>query len=205
MGYVVKHFRELADKRKMRVMGRWLKPRLKLKIMEHSLLAVTMLMIPFYIQEEQLIGIQGWMVMIPLTLSCFIGLMVVKYDQTPCNATLQLTLKTVNLLRLIMAANVVIKIDGHLDWEWSTTFWPYWCSFTIQAVLVVATMVIFLNTLAMFFRAEAKVSDLIGSLWGTLMSSGFMLSTLQPILVVIQIYDSGDTIPEHLFNENIQD
>ena len=88
LSYVVRHFKDMADKRKMRVMGQWLKPRLKLKIMEHSLLAVTMLMIPFYMQEEQLFDIQGWMVMIPLTLSVFIGIMVVKYDQTPCNATL---------------------------------------------------------------------------------------------------------------------
>ena len=68
-------------------------------------------------------------------------------------------MKTVLVLRLLVAANIVIKQEAELDWEWSTAFWPYWCSFTIQAVLIIATVVIFLNTLSLFFKSEAKLHD----------------------------------------------
>ena len=57
----------------------------------------------------------------------------------------------------------------------------------------------------MFFRTEAKLSDVLGSLWGTLLSSGFMLSTLQPILVIIRIYDSSSSIPSYLFDLQQED
>ena len=73
---------------------------------------------------------------------------------------------------------VVIKVEATLDWAWSTTFWPYWCSITIQGVVVIATGVIFINTLGNFFKGEAKLFDLIGSLWGLLITGGFMLAVL---------------------------
>ena len=39
----------------------------------------------------------------------------------------------------------------------------------------------------------------LGSLWGFLMATGFMLSTLQPVLVIIKIFDTGRDIPERFF------
>ena len=57
---------------------------------------------------------------------------------------------------------------------------------------------IFLNTVGLFFRHEATKDDILGSLWGTLMSSGFMLSTLQPVIEIIKIYDFGANIPDEL-------
>ena len=109
-----------------------------------------------------------------------------------------MTVKTVLFLRLVVAANIILKTEGDVQWEWSTAFWPYWCSFTIQAVIVIATLVIFLNTVGLYFRHEATKHDILGSLWGTLMSSGFMLSTLQPVIEIIKIYDFGANIPDEL-------
>ena len=63
---------------------------------------------------------------------------------------------------------------------------------------MIATLVIFLNTVGLFFRHEATKDDILGSLWGTLMSSGFMLSTLQPVIEIIKIYDFGANIPDEL-------
>ena len=112
-------------------MGKWLRPRLYLKIMEHFLLALSMVLIPFYLQESPVIGIPGWVLVLPPMLSGLINLFLVKYEQTPCNATFQLTVKTVLVLRLLVGANIIIKQEANVDWEWSTAFWPYWCSFTI--------------------------------------------------------------------------
>jgi len=86
--------------------------------------------------------------------------------------------KTVLVLRLLVGANIIIKQEAQLDWDWSTAFWPYWCSFTVQAVLIIATAVIFFNTVSLYLRGEALMFDLLGSLWGFLMAAGFMLSTL---------------------------
>ena len=184
----------------MRRMGKWLKPRLYLKITEHFLLALSMLLIPFYLQDTPLVVVPGWLLVFPPILSGLINLFMVKYEQTPCNATFQLTVKTVLVLRLLVGANIIIKQEANVDWEWSTAFWPYWCSFTIQAVLIIATVVIFLNTLTQFFRGDALLFDLLGSLWGLLMAAGFMLATLQPVIVIIRIFDVGKNIPDKFFD-----
>ena len=143
----------------MRRMGKWLKPRLYLKMVEHGLLALDMVLIPFYLQEEPILRIPGWLLIIPPTLSGLINLFMVKFDSTPCNSTLQLTIKIVLVLRLVVGANIVLKQEANLDWEWATAFWPYWCSFTIQAVLIIATIVIFLNTITVYCRGEAAMHD----------------------------------------------
>lgn len=143
----------------MRRIGKWLKPRLYLKILEHSLLGISMLLLPLYLQEEPIIYVSGWTILILPSLSGIINLFLVKYEPTPCNATFQLTLKTVLVLRLVICANIVLKQEAQLDWEWATAFWPYWCSFTIQAVLIIATVVIFLNTVSLFFKGEAAGHD----------------------------------------------
>ena len=44
--------------------------------------------------------------------------------------------------------------------------------------------------------------DLLGSLWGCLMATGFMLSTLQPVIVIIRIFDVGRNIPDKFFDPN---
>ena len=105
----------------------------------------------------------------------------------------------------MVGSMAIIRNDADLDWDWSTTFWPYWCSITIQGVLVIATGVIFINTLGSFFRSDAKFHDLLGSFWGLLMAGGFMMATLQPVLVIIKIFDSGSSIPEKFFDPEYAD
>ena len=107
------------------------------------------------------------------------------------------------VLRLLVGANIIIKQEAELDWEWSTAFWPYWCSFTVQAILIIATAVIFFNTISLYLRGEALMFDLLGSLWGFLMATGFMLSTLQPVIEIIRIFDVGRNIPDKFFNDSL--
>lgn len=176
--FICEYIAQLKNKKVMRRMGKWLKPRLYLKIVEHGLLALSMVLIPFYLQPDPIVNIPAWILIILPCSSGLINLFMVKYEQTPCNATFQMTVKTVLVLRLLVSASIIIKQEASLDWDWSTAFWPYWCSFTIQAVLIIATVVIFLNTCSSFFKGEARMHDILGSLWGFLMATGFMLSTL---------------------------
>lgn len=203
--FVIDHVVQLRNKKQMRLYGKWLKPRLYLKIIEHILMAISMALIPFYLQQKPLINVPGWLLLVPPILSGLINLFLVKYEQTPCNATFQLTVKTVLVIRLLVGANIIIREEAELNWDWSTTFWPYWCSFTIQAVLVIATVVIFLNTLSSYFKNEAKMHDVLGSLWGLLMAAGFMLSTLQPVIVIIKIFDVAKSIPDKFFDVDFPD
>ena len=88
--FVVGHVRQLNNESDMHRMGEWLRPRLRLKIGEHSLLALLMFLIPFYIQNKQgkpLAVIPGWILIALPTMSGLINLFMVKYEQTPCNAT----------------------------------------------------------------------------------------------------------------------
>ena len=92
-------------------MGQWLRPRLYLKIVEHLLIAINMLMIPLYLLEGRF-EFSGWYLLIPLIISAIINLFLVKYDASPCNSTFQLTVKTVLFLRLVVAANIILKAEG---------------------------------------------------------------------------------------------
>jgi hypothetical protein len=39
--------------------------------------------------------------------------------------------KIIIVLRFLIGFSVLMKIDAKTAWDWSTTFWPYWCSFAI--------------------------------------------------------------------------
>ena len=64
---------------------------------------------------------------------------------------------------------------------------------------------IFLNTFSGYFKNEAKMHDVLGSLWGVLMAAGFMLSTLQPVIVIIKIFDEAKSIPDKFFDLDYPD
>ena len=68
---------------------------------------------------------------IPATIASGISCLFVNYEETPCNATMQLISKVITVLRLLISVSSFIKVDHRANWEWSTTFWPYWCSFAI--------------------------------------------------------------------------
>lgn len=48
--FVVQHILQLRNKAEMRRKGKWLRPRLYMKIIEHALMALTMVLVPFYLQ-----------------------------------------------------------------------------------------------------------------------------------------------------------
>jgi hypothetical protein len=95
----------------------------------------------------------------------------------------------ITVLRLLIAASAFIKADHRAQWEWSTTFWPYWCSFAIQAILGIASFVIFINTVLNYFKDEALFGDILASFWAFVMTFGFVIGTLLPILNLIQYTD----------------
>ena len=80
MKFVVQHILQLRNKVEMRRKGRWLRPRLYMKIIEHSLMAVSMVLVPFYIQEAPQVRIPGWLLLIPPSLAALINLFLTKYD-----------------------------------------------------------------------------------------------------------------------------
>lgn len=78
--FVVQHILQLRNKVEMRRKGRWLRPRLYMKIIEHSLMTVSMVLVPFYLQEAPQIRIPGWLLLIPPSLAALINLFLTKYD-----------------------------------------------------------------------------------------------------------------------------
>lgn len=67
--------------------------------------------------------------------------------------------KVVVVLRLLMALSVILKVDEKTTWDWSTTFWPYWCSFAIQGILAIASFIIFINTFLNYLKEESTKQD----------------------------------------------
>jgi uncharacterized membrane protein len=67
--------------------------------------------------------------------------------------------KVIIVLRLLVAISAFIKVDNRVQWDWSTTFWPYWCSFVIQAILCIASFISFAETVINYFKDEAIIED----------------------------------------------
>lgn len=98
-------------------------------------------------------------ILIPSCLACCINLCCPLIEQTPCNSTMLLLSKILCVLRFFVGLSVFIRFDRAADWDWSITFWPYWCSFAIQVILSIASMVILANTISNYFRQEAIIED----------------------------------------------
>ena len=103
--------------------------------------------------------VDGFAIIIPAAMACTINCFCVKYEETPCNATMQLMTKVVIVLRLLIGFSTLLKCDHKTQWDWSTTFWPYWCSFAIQGIMGIASLIIFLNTTLNYLKDEANKDD----------------------------------------------
>ena len=101
----------------------------------------------------------GFSIIVPAVIACGVNCFLVRFEETPCNSTIQLANKVVSVLRLLIAISAFVKIDSKVEWDWSTTFWPYWCSFAIQAIMAVASLIIFANTIMNYYKEEALIED----------------------------------------------
>mmetsp|Transcript_53817 Transcript_53817/g.73744 ORF Transcript_53817/g.73744 Transcript_53817/m.73744 type:complete len:217 (-) Transcript_53817:1112-1762(-) len=172
--------------------------RLLFNIIENSMYFGVSLLLPFYLMpKDSALHIPGLVIISPLVFAALINLLLFKYIETPCNASYQLTSKVLICLRICLVVNSIIKIDGYVSWDWSTTFWPYWCSFAIHGILTVASIIIFFNTICAVIKMEASNSDVIGSGWAALLCLGFIFATLFPIMQIVKIYDSEKLLTKY--------
>ena len=130
-----------------------------LKATENALHAATWLLCLLYIAYMDQLRINGMSIILPAIIAGGITFFCVSYEETPCNATMQLMFKVLGLLRLALGVSAALKIDSHTSWDWSTTFWPYWCSFAIQGIIAIASLIIFFNTVINFLKDEATKAD----------------------------------------------
>lgn len=117
----------------------------------------TIVAIYLYIKDPALFG--SYSILIPASLASCLGCLCITIEETPCNATIVLLHKVITVLRFLIALCVLLKIDNYAHWDWSTAFWPYWCSFAIQVIMGVASLIIFVNTIFNYFKDEAIIED----------------------------------------------
>lgn len=70
-------------------------------------------MILIYISYRDQIHLTGMSIAAPAVLACCISCFCVKYEETPCNATMQLMTKVIVVLRLLIGFSVILKLDKH--------------------------------------------------------------------------------------------
>ena len=109
--------------------------------------------------QKPLLNLNSLTSLLPALIACALNCFFLKYEETPCNATMQLMTKIVIVLRLLIGFSAALKCDHKTQWDWSTTFWPYWCSFAIQGIMAIASLIIFLNTVLNYLKEEASKQD----------------------------------------------
>lgn len=138
----------------------WQRASLVLKLFENLLYLFIWALAFFYVtQLQQEDKVDGFYIITPALLACALNCFCIKYEETPCNATIYLMTKIVLVLRLLITFSVMLKVDNKAEWDWSTTFWPYWCSFAIQGIMGIASLIIFLNTVLNYLKEESTKAD----------------------------------------------
>ena len=87
--------------------------------------------------------------------------------------------RVVIVLRFIIGICITIKIEDCTSWDWRTTFWAFWCSLAIQAIVLVALCIIFVQTLCHWIGKPSKYFiDCVSCLWTTLVFFGYSFALL---------------------------
>jgi hypothetical protein len=153
----------------------WKRTPIQLLLFVNLLYAISYSFLVIYLYFDATKKFQGYAMIIPAALACGVSCICVSYEETPCNAAMQLLTKVITVLRLLIGVSAYLKIDHLASWEWSTTFWPYWCSFAIQAILGIASFVIFMNTVMNYYKKDAPFYDSMAYLSLTIYSIGIIL------------------------------
>jgi hypothetical protein len=124
-----------------------------------NMIAYSMLVAFIYLNDSESRIINSSLVLVPAALACCLICFFIQGEETPCNETIDLLNKVISVLRLLVAIFVLLKMDSTIQWDWSTTFWPYWCSFAIQVIMGVASLIIFVNTVFNYLKDEAIIDD----------------------------------------------
>jgi hypothetical protein len=109
----------------------WMKPFLKLTITENFIYTVIWGLVIIYLWDNPYIHIDGIIITVLAFIACILNCLFIKIEETPCNATIQLLSKVIIVLRFLLVMSILLRVDERTTWDWSTTFWPYWCSFAI--------------------------------------------------------------------------
>ena len=150
---------QLLRNRKLLREQPWQRSSWLLRVAENALYAAVWLLIMLYIAFRGELKLSGLAITTPAVIACCITCFCIKYEETPCNATMQLMSKVIIVLRLFIGFSAALKLDQHTKWDWSTTFWPYWCSFAIQGIMGIASLIIFFNTVLNYLKEESTKED----------------------------------------------
>ena len=142
-------YHSLVDKQRKKDRG-WQTFPLAFRLAEDILFILFLLLIMLYFIDDNKLHINSIVIVVVAFVGSLMNIFCVRLDETPCNATIQLMSKIIVVLRFLMIFSIILKVDDKTDWDWSTTFWPYWCSFAIQGIMGIASFIIFLNTIMNF-------------------------------------------------------
>ena len=93
-----------------------------------------------------------WYFFGPLTAALLIDVLLIKFEETPCFSSLYVIGRMIGGLRVLLAFSVTMKLGKYSDWTWSTTFWPYWCSFAVMGIMAIASIIMFFSAIVNYCK-----------------------------------------------------
>jgi hypothetical protein len=137
----------------------WQTSDLVLALIENLLYILAYTTLAVYLSTAPIGHVFSYGILIPTGLACCLNCLCRKQETTPCNSTMLLLSRVTTALRLLVGLSVFLKVDVKTQWDWSSTFWPYWCSFAIQSIMGIASFIIFVNTVLNYYKEEAIIED----------------------------------------------
>jgi hypothetical protein len=138
----------------------WEKTRTILAVIENLIYIVTYgFFIDLMYSVEKTEIKSGFYFFVPLMLAAFVDLVLVKFEESPCNSSFYVMSRMLSGLRLLFSFSITMKIGNYSSWSWSTTFWPYWCSFAIMGILGIASVIMLFSSIVNYCKGETVVLD----------------------------------------------
>ena len=145
--------------KEMKQKSPWRVRHFQLALLENLLYIISMSLLLIYLYKAEQHHSLALAIIVPSALACLITVFCPLIDNTPCNQTMLLLSKSMCALRFFSGLCIFARYDRGSSWDWSVTFWPYWCSFAVQVILAIASIIILANTISNYLRDEAIVED----------------------------------------------
>ena len=137
----------------------------------------------------QVLPLHAMVALFPLFFAMIVRFIASKWPILPCESLYHLFSCAGQLLRFCLTLTVLLKLNGHTNWDWSTTFWPYWCSFAIQIIMSIFCLIMLLSNVSAYVQGEADCGSIFATLWSLYVCAGFTTSSFYVVIGVIKYFD----------------
>lgn len=108
-----------------------------------------------------------------------------RWPSNSCSSTIYLLQLGGIVLRTCILVTLFIKISSYTDMDVISMFWAFWCSLSIQIVILFFCLMMTITMLIRVCTRSISCADSYGAIWSLIASAGFLTATLNAVLQIV--------------------